>query len=127
MSVSCERRAHNRLCVRAAAILAPNDWSRVEIEILDVSERGFAAECEAALKPCKYVNLQVPGFGNMDARIIWAKNGRVGAQFLQKVDLRYCGWLNETHTPLTDSAPDLVELAQKLSAHPSVSRSRAEP
>lgn len=97
-----ERRQTERLPICRAALLRPNGWSRFEVRMIDISERGFRAQCDALLKTGSYVQLEIPGIGAVDARMIWRKAGEIGAQFVQPVDLSHCAWTTEIAPPLPE-------------------------
>ncbi len=94
------RRARRRP-LQAAARLQPNSWSSVEAAMLDLSELGFRARCEARLRPGSGVSLDIPGIGRTDAQVEWWREGEFGARFFSPIDLSACGWtLEERHTQL---------------------------
>ena len=88
---SGERRAE-RHKVDEAARLRPNDWSSLEIRIVDLSAFGFRGECEARLRPGGSVTLTVPGLGDVEAQVEWQRGGQFGARFFQPIALASCGW-----------------------------------
>jgi hypothetical protein len=85
------RRAE-RLQVDEAARLRPNSWSSVEAQMLDLSEHGFRASCEARLRLGSCVSLEIPGIGAADAQVEWQRGGEFGARFLAPIDISRCGW-----------------------------------
>ena len=85
------RRAE-RLAVDESARLRPNGWSSLEVEMVDVSEHGFRARCEARVCPGSGVTLDVPGIGPVDAQVEWQRGGEIGARFLAGIDLSRCAW-----------------------------------
>ena len=60
------------------------------IHVSDLSFGGFAGECTVALEKGEYVSLALPQIGLVRARIVWQKQGRIGARFNKPVDVRRC-------------------------------------
>ena len=85
-------RRSERLKVDEAARLRPNNWSSVEAQMLDLSESGFRASCEARLAVGSGVSLEIPGIGSVDAQVEWRRDGEFGARFLVPIDLDRCEW-----------------------------------
>ncbi len=94
------RRAERRP-LTASTRLRPNGWSSVEIAMLDLSELGFRAHCEARLRTGASVSLDVPGLGAVEAQVEWQRGDEFGARFYTPLDLAACGWtLDERHSAL---------------------------
>ena len=85
-------RETERIAMDEPARLHPNDWSSLEVRILDFSDSGFRAECEAAIMSGGCIRLEVDGIGPVDAQVIWRADGQIGAKFLRPIDLSRCGW-----------------------------------
>ncbi|MGZ8287091.1 MAG: PilZ domain-containing protein [Allosphingosinicella sp.] len=85
------RRAE-RLPLDAETRLRPNNWSSLQIKMLDLSSSGFRAECEAKVKPGGSVSLDVPGIGSVEAQVEWQRDGQFGARFFAPIDLKSCQW-----------------------------------
>ncbi|HEY0043422.1 MAG TPA: PilZ domain-containing protein [Allosphingosinicella sp.] len=113
-----ERRNVPRTEVRAPARLRPNDWSSLEVEVVDFSPQGFRAACDAILKIKSYVTLDVPGFGAVPAQVVWCREGGFGARFLQPIDPRLCGWTRTGEDPLAweEAAPEEAKEVARLLA-----------
>ncbi len=95
-----ERRAERRP-LQASTRLRPNGWSSVEIAMLDLSELGFRARCEARLRTGAGVSLDMPGLGAVEAQVEWQHGDEFGARFYTHLDLAACGWtLDERHSAL---------------------------
>lgn len=108
------RRADRRT-VEAATRLRPNNWSSVEVTVLDLSELGFRARCEARLRTGGTVSLDIPGVGVVEAQVEWQRADEVGARFYLPLDLVACAWtLEERHNAL---AQLLVARARAHSAN----------
>jgi hypothetical protein len=113
------RRAE-RLALDEAARLHPNSWSSLEIRMVDLSELGFRASCDARLQPGGSVSLDVPGLGEIDAQVEWQRGGEFGARFFQAIDLDACRWaVGEQHQAL-------AQLLVQRAAARSVGRLRAD-
>lgn len=94
------RRAERRP-LSASARMRPNAWSSVEIAMLDLSECGFGARCEATLRVGSTVSLEVPGLGTVEAQVEWQRGDEFGARFYSPIDLGACRWsLDERHGAL---------------------------
>lgn len=95
-----ERRAERRP-VSASARLRPNAWSAIEVAMLDLSELGFRAGCEARLRVGAGVTLEIPGIGTVEAQVEWQRGGEFGARFYEAINLEACRWsLEERHQAL---------------------------
>ena len=113
-------REAERLRVDAEARLRPNDWSSVEVSMLDLSTNGFRASCDARLLPGSAVSIDIPGVGAVDAQVEWQRGRTFGARFFVPIDLAACAWtLRERRHALAEL---LVERAQAKQA----GRDRAE-
>ncbi|HEX8572701.1 MAG TPA: PilZ domain-containing protein [Allosphingosinicella sp.] len=94
-------RKTERLPLDAETRLRPNSWSSLQIRMLDLSESGFRAECEARVKPGGSVSLDVPGIGSVEAQVEWQRGGQFGARFFAPIELSHCGWtFRERHHAL---------------------------
>jgi hypothetical protein len=72
--------------------LRPNEWSSLEIRMIDLSSFGFRANCEARLQPGACVSLDIPGVGAVDAQVEWQRGDTFGARFFQPIDVAQCSW-----------------------------------
>ena len=116
-----ERRRHPRYALDARARLRPNDWSTVQVEMLDISTHGFRAHCEANLRIGSVVTLEVNGIGQVDARILWRHAGEIGCRFTRPITLEFCAWLRDPLGAAPDAAPqvpdeDLFEMLARRAA-----------
>ena len=88
--------------------------------MMDLSESGFRARCEARVQAGSAVSLDIPGVGVVEALVEWQRGQQLGARFFQPIDLSRCAWtLRERHHALAEL---LVERAQAKRA----GRRRAE-
>jgi hypothetical protein len=85
-------RQSERLSLDAETRLRPNNWSSLQIKMLDLSASGFRAECEARVKPGSSVSLDVPGIGSVEAQVEWQRRDQFGARFFAPIDLKSCQW-----------------------------------
>jgi hypothetical protein len=92
-------RLSERITVGKATRMRPNEWSSVEVLVLDVSPCGFKAQCEARLIRGSMISLDVPGLGCVEAQVSWQRGDRIGAKFLRPIDLAASGW-----RPMRDEA-----------------------
>lgn len=56
----------------------------------DISGTGFEAECLARFKSGAKVRINLPGLGDVDARIVSARRDLVIGRFLRPIDLAQC-------------------------------------
>lgn len=85
-------RREERLPLDEPARLHPNEWSSLEVRVLDLSNNGFRAECEARVTVGSCVTLELPGIGSELAYVTWRRGDRFGAKFRQPVSIERCGW-----------------------------------
>lgn len=85
-------RREERVPVEATTRLRPNEWSSVEVRLLDVSANGFRAECEARVLTGAAIALDVPGRGETLAYVSWRRGNRFGARFAEPIDVAAAGW-----------------------------------
>jgi hypothetical protein len=86
-----ERRAE-RVSLDEATRLRPNDWSSLEVRMIDISESGFRASCDARLQRGGLVTLDVQGIGSVDAQVEWQRGDTFGARFILPIDIGKCSW-----------------------------------
>ena len=80
-------RKANRRAFDEPVRLHPNAWSSLEVRLLDCSEDGFRAECEARVRNGDLVTLEIPGIGPADAQVTWSRGRELGARFIQPVEI----------------------------------------
>jgi hypothetical protein len=113
------RRA-DRLPLDAETRLRPNGWSSLAVQMVDLSESGFRARCEARLMPGSGVSLDVPGIGAVEAQVEWQRGGDFGARFFTSLALDRCEW------SLADRHQALARLLVQRAAAKRAGRSSAE-
>jgi hypothetical protein len=84
-------RRSERIEVDAKTRLRPNDWSSLEVRIIDLSPDGFRAECEATVLRHSLVRIDLPGLGEVEAQVSWRRRGEFGARFLAPIDVAATG------------------------------------
>ena len=87
-----QARRAERVTLDAATRLRPNDWSSLEVRMIDISQTGFRASCEARLQRGGLVTLDVKGIGSVDAQVEWQRGDTFGARFILPIDIGQCGW-----------------------------------
>ena len=80
-------RKADRIVVDEPARLHPNSWSSLEVRLIDCSETGFRAYCEARVGVADLVTIEIPGIGPVEAHISWRRDREFGARFLDPIDL----------------------------------------
>ena len=80
-------RRERRLGLEEKAELAPNDWSRIEVGMLECTDRNFRASTDAKLKVGDQVTLEVPGLGAAPATVSWTGRDEFAATFACPIDL----------------------------------------
>ena len=85
------RRAE-RVSLDESTRMRPNEWSSLEVGIVDLSESGFRARCEARLQRGGLVTLDVQGIGSVEAQVEWQRGDTFGARFIQPIDIEKCTW-----------------------------------
>ena len=85
-------RREERLPLDEIARLHPNEWSSLEVRVLDLSSNGFRAECEARVMVGSCVTLELPGIGSQRAYVTWRRGDKFGAKFSRPVSTKACGW-----------------------------------
>ena len=121
-----DRRRYPRYRVGERTRLRPNEWSSIQVGLLDISSHGFRAECEANLKIGGYVTLEVHGIGQVEAKIVWRQSEQVGAQFARPISLDHCAWVREPiAAPEDEAAPAIDETLVELLARRAARRAGA--
>jgi hypothetical protein len=112
-----ERRQSPRTSVLRPARVRLNDWSRLAVEVIDVSRDGFSARSDALPRVGNYVTLEVPGIGRVEARVVWCDEEKFGARFIRPIQMSLCGWAGEG-LPIDPEgvAPEIAEVAKLLAS-----------
>lgn len=80
------RRRDPRIEAPADVALRPLGATAVDARLLNISSLGFMAETEALIEPGVRVWISLPGIPRANALVIWAKDGRLGAEFAEPID-----------------------------------------
>jgi hypothetical protein len=104
-------RKSDRKAVDEAVRLHPNDWSSLEVRLIDCSETGFRAACEARVLSGLLVTLELPGLGPRQAQVSWANGREFGARFIEPLEA-----LPDTLTPASDENVLARLLVQRAAA-----------
>jgi len=80
------RRSEPRIDVQAAVPLRELGHAAVDARLVNISSRGFMAETEALIEPGSRVWLTLPGLPRANARVVWARSGRIGGEFAEPID-----------------------------------------
>lgn len=86
-------RRSGRLELSGATQMRCSDRETVEVVVRDISLSGFRADCNHPVLIGSYVSIDLPGVGAVQAQVRWRVGGRLGARFLDPVNLRRCAWL----------------------------------
>jgi hypothetical protein len=94
-------RQAERLPLDAEARLRPNNWSSLQIRMLDLSSSGFRAQCDARVQRGGCVSLDIPGIGAVEAQVEWQRADQFGARFFVPIEVQACQWtFRERHQTL---------------------------
>ena len=105
-------RRSERIAVDASARLHPNEWSSLEVRLLDCSREGFRAACEARVPAGLLVRLELPGLGEVQAQVSWRRDGEFGARFVEPLER-----LPDGLAPAPDEDVLALLLVQRARAH----------
>jgi hypothetical protein len=90
-------RRSERTPINTKSRLTQQNWYSVEVDLCDLSNTGFMAECRENVSIGSYVTLDVPGLGPVRAQVRWVVGGKMGGMFLDPIRLSRCEW---TATPV---------------------------
>jgi hypothetical protein len=80
-------RSERRLALDQSARLAPNDWSSLDIRMLECTARDFRAATFATVRVGASVMIEVPGIGWVRAYVSWQRGGQFTGVFAVPIDL----------------------------------------
>ena len=80
-----EGRTAERRMVNLAARLRDPGASVTEIDVLNLSTAGFAAQGTFALEPGAFVWLKLPGLEPQNCRVVWVEEGKAGFEFVTPI------------------------------------------
>jgi hypothetical protein len=84
-------RRSERIEVDTRTRLRPNDWSSLEVRLVDLSAEGFRVQCDAAVLRGALVRIALPGIGETEAHVSWRRRGEFGAKFTMPIDMDAAG------------------------------------
>jgi len=84
-------RRSERIEVDTRTRLRPNNWSSLEVRLVDLSAEGFRVQCDAAVLRGALVRIALPGIGDVEAHVSWRRRGEFGAKFTIPIDLDVAG------------------------------------
>lgn len=84
-------RRSERIEVDTTTRLRPNDWSSLEVRLVDLSAEGFRVQCDAAVLRGALVRIALPGIGEAEAQVSWRRRGEFGAKFTMPIDMEAAG------------------------------------
>ncbi|HEY0011789.1 MAG TPA: PilZ domain-containing protein [Allosphingosinicella sp.] len=84
-------RRSERIEVDTTTRLKPNDWSSLEVRLVDLSAEGFRVQCDAAVLRGALVAIALPGLGEVEAQVSWRRRGEFGAKFIVPIDMDAAG------------------------------------
>jgi hypothetical protein len=83
-----------RLALDEFARLVPNEWSSVEVRLLECTATGFRAAADIQLRIGTSVTIELPALGSVRAWITWCKADEFAARFATPIDLAQVRWLS---------------------------------
>ena len=108
-------RKFDRKAVDQPVRLHPNAWSSLEVRLIDCSDAGFRAHCEARVRKYDEVTLELPELGAIEASVVWVSGEEFGARFRAPIAI--------DQVPLTPADDEQVLarlLVQRAQAHQSM-------
>lgn len=75
------RRAERRIVNLAASLREPGA-SMAEIEVLNLSVTGFAAECDMPVETGAHLWLKLPGLEPVNSKVVWVEGRKAGFEFV---------------------------------------------
>jgi hypothetical protein len=75
------RRAERRIVNFAASLREPGA-SMAEIEVLNLSVTGFAAECDMPVETGAHLWLKLPGLEPVNSKVVWVDGRKAGFEFV---------------------------------------------
>ena len=85
-------RRSERMAVGSTTQLRSQNWYEIEVQVRDLSQTGFMAECAEPIGIGSAISLDVPGIGPVHAQVRWQIGGRMGGMFLDPISLSKCEW-----------------------------------
>lgn len=73
--------------VEVSATLRASGNHGIDIVIRNISTLGFMAEATGELEAESRIRVRLPSLGTVLARVVWVKDGKVGCEFTNEIDL----------------------------------------
>lgn len=115
-SVDLDRRELPRQALERVAKLSPNEWSSIQVTLVDLSEHGFRVRCDAMLRVGSFVLIGIAGIGQVSAKVIWRRDGEFGAKFIRPLNLQHCEWTKGDAADILPGVEEAAELARALAS-----------
>jgi hypothetical protein len=80
-------RRQKRLALDESARFAPNDWSSLDIRLLECTAVSFRAATDLNLRLGAAVSIELPAMGWTRACVTWRRSGEFSAKFERPIDL----------------------------------------
>lgn len=77
-----------RFALSIRSHLVSGELGPIECDLLDISPGGLLWTCEADLNVGDRIEIELPSWESRTVRIAWAKSGRFGGQFIQRLKAR---------------------------------------
>ena len=82
------RRRADRENIEVSTTLRASGHHGLDVVIRNISTLGFMADAEEQdFAPGDHVRVRLPSLGTVSARVAWARNGQIGAEFESEIDL----------------------------------------
>jgi hypothetical protein len=82
------RRRAERQAVEVSTTLRASGHHGIDVVIRNISTLGFMADVSAEFEPGDQVRVRLPSLGTVAARVAWAREGQIGAEFETEIDLQ---------------------------------------
>jgi len=74
--------------VKVEASIRSAGYHGHDVVIRNISTLGFMADAQGDFAPNSTVLVRLPTLGTVSARIVWAREGQIGCEFLDEIDLQ---------------------------------------
>lgn len=73
--------------VEVSATMRASGNRGLDMVIRNISTLGFMAEADGDFEPESRIRVRLPSLGTVLARVVWVKDGRLGCEFINEIDL----------------------------------------
>lgn len=73
--------------VEVAATIRSAGFQGHDVVIRNISTLGFMADAEGEFDADAVLIVRLPSLGTVSARVIWARDGQIGCEFVNEIDL----------------------------------------